>query len=180
MILLGIGIGGDLGIYTMLTLYLETERGLPPELAITLLGLCRIAGLFMTFVAGWVTDRIGEKRAIALFLSCAGIAAIVLGSLPSPWVVVLVFVQPALAACFFPAGFSAMSKIVQPTLRSMSVSLVGAGGFLIGAGIVPTFLGFMGDNFSFSTGIIVMGCVMFLGPVLAFRLKFVEHEEEGC
>jgi len=92
----------------------------------------------------------------------------------------MVFLQPALAACFFPPGFTALSRISEPHLRSTTVSLNAPSAFLIGGGIVPALIGFMGEVSSFSLGIAVVGCLMFLGPVIVRSLKLLEFEQEGC
>ena len=61
VVLFALAMGGSIGLYTMLPLFLVNERGLDVDWANTLLGLSRISGLFMPFVAGWFMGRIGEK-----------------------------------------------------------------------------------------------------------------------
>jgi predicted MFS family arabinose efflux permease len=62
IILFALGMGGQVGIYAMMPLYLIAERGMPEASANMLVGLSQVSALFMTFFAGWVTDRIGEKK----------------------------------------------------------------------------------------------------------------------
>ena len=93
-------------VYTMLPLYLVTERGLGNDYANAVLSLSRISGLFMTFIAGWMTDRIGERKVISATLILVGISTILIGTLSGVWLVVIIFIQAALSACYFPAGFS--------------------------------------------------------------------------
>jgi NNP family nitrate/nitrite transporter-like MFS transporter len=134
----------------------------------------------MTFVAGWITDRVGEKRAIAAALLMSGIGTMLIGFAPDPWLVTVFFLQPAMTACFFPPALSALSRIVPPYLRSVTSSLTTPFAFLVGGGVVPAFIGHMGETRTFALGIGLVGCVMVLAPFLAMFLKLREKVEEGC
>jgi NNP family nitrate/nitrite transporter-like MFS transporter len=178
--LFSLAIGGSTGIFTMLPLFLVSERGFDHTRANTLVGFSRISSLFMSFAAGWLTDRVGEKRAIFFVLLLAGVFTILLGMSPRSWVVAFVFLQPPLAACFFPPGFTALSRISEPHLRSTTISLNAPSAFLIGAGVVPALIGFTGEVSSFSLGIAAVGGLMVLGPVIVRSLKLMEFDQEGC
>ncbi len=180
VVLFALGMGGQVGIYAMLPLYLVTERGMDSGLANTLLGLSQVSALFMTFFAGWVTDRTGERRAIALFLAASGLVTILLGMLAGRWLTVIVFVQPALIVCFFPAGFSALARIVQPNLRSLATALATPTAFVLGGGLLPAALGYMGQAATFGQGIALTGGLMALGALLVIPLNLLEKMEEGC
>ncbi len=180
VILFSLGIAGQVGVYAMLPLYLVNERGLDQNLANTLIGLSQISALFMTFFAGWVTDRLGEKRAITLFLLASGFGTILLGIAPGPWLKIIVFIQPALGVCFFPAGFAALSRIVQPYLRSLVSAWAAPTAFILGGGIFPTMLGYMGEVYSFGIGISITGCIIIVGSGLTFLVKLIDQLEEGC
>lgn len=178
--LFALGMGGSVGIYAMLPLYLVVEQGFDPGWANALLGFSRISGLFMTFFAGWFTDRVGEKRAITHALLAAGASTVLLGTAAGSWLVVFIFLQPALIACYFPAGFSALSRIMPPNMRSVTTSLTTPTAFLLGGGVVPAFIGYMGERATFSAGIVMVGCVTLLAPLAVRALKLREGEEEGC
>ncbi|MFQ5918213.1 MAG: nitrate/nitrite transporter, partial [Candidatus Binatia bacterium] len=105
--LFGLGISSTIGIFAMLPLYLVTEREMDQNWANTLVAFSRVSGLGTTFVAGWASDLLGPKRTMAGILLLTGITTMLLGIMPGSWVVVAVFLQPALAGCFFPAGFAA-------------------------------------------------------------------------
>lgn len=180
IVLFSLGIGGQVGIYAMMPLYLIRERGLDQDLANTLVGLSQVSALFMTFLAGWVTDKMGEKRAIALFLIVSGSVTILLGFLSGLWLKIIVFVQPALAVCYFPAGFAALSRIVQPNLRSLVSAWAAPTAFIIGGGIFPTLLGYMGETYSFGAGISIAGCIIIAGSVFTIFLKLIDQLDDGC
>jgi NNP family nitrate/nitrite transporter-like MFS transporter len=180
VLLFALAIGGSIGLYSMLPLYLISERGFEQGWANAVLGLSRITGLFMAFVAGMLTDRLGEKRALSGVFLSAGIATVLLGAVPDSWLVWIVFIQAAVVVCFFPPGFSALSRIVPPNLRSVTTSLVTPSAFLLGGGIVPVFIGYMGERQAFGLGIALIGCLMVLSPLMIRFLVLRDEEEDGC
>jgi MFS transporter, NNP family, nitrate/nitrite transporter len=180
IVLFALGMGGQIGVYAMMPLYLVTERGINAEAANTLVGTAQISALFMTFFSGWVTDKIGEKKAIAIFLLCSGVVTLFLGLLSGAWLKVMVFLQPALIACYFPPGFAALSRIVQPDYRSLATSWVTPAALVIGGGLLPTALGYMGEAYSIGTGITLAGVLIIAGFPLAFLLKLIDKMEDGC
>lgn len=80
VIFFSLGIGNNVGLYSMLPLYLVSERGMVRSLANTLLGLSRIPTLVTTFLAGWFTDRVGPKKALRVIFLATGIVIVLLGS----------------------------------------------------------------------------------------------------
>ena len=157
-----------------------TERGLTGDMANTIIGISQVSALFMTFFSGWITDKIGEKQAISLFLVVSGIVTVLIGLLTGAWLKMMVFLQPALIVCFFPPAFAALSRIVQPYMRSIAAALAPPTAFVLGGGLFPAALGYMGQNFSFSLGIILAGCIIILGSGLVIFLRLLEKMEDGC
>jgi len=180
VLLFALAIGGSVGLYSMLPLYLVCGRGFEPGWANMILGLSRISGLVMAFVAGLLTDRVGEKRALSAVFLSAGILTILLGVAPDSWLVWIIFFQAAVVVCFFPPGFSALSRIVPPNLRSVTTSMVTPTAFLLGGGAVPTFIGYMGEKQAFGLGIALIGGLMLLSPLVIRFLALREEEEDGC
>lgn len=180
IILFALGMGGQVGVYAMLPLYLVSEGGMSAELSNTLLGMSQVTALFMTFFSGWVIDRIGEKRVIALSLIFSGIITIFLGVLSGTGLKIVVFLQPALIVCFFPAAFASLSRIVQPNLRSLASAWVTPTAFILGGGLFPVALGYMGQTYTFGLGMVLSGCLLILGSVLVYFLTLLDKLEEGC
>jgi NNP family nitrate/nitrite transporter-like MFS transporter len=171
IVLFALGITASLGVYTMLPLYLVTDRGMERYWANTLVGISRISGLGMAFLAGWATDRLGSRRVIAWILLVTGLATVLLGIVPGHWLVIIVFLQPMLAVCFFPAGFAALSQIAPDRSRNVAVSLTIPFAFLLGGGVIPTVIGIMGDAGFFALGMSLVGGFIFMGFLLSFFLK---------
>jgi NNP family nitrate/nitrite transporter-like MFS transporter len=178
--LFALGMGAQVGLYTMLPLYLTHERGMTSGSANTLLGLANIAPLGMVFVSGWVTVRIGEKRAIGIFLFLTGITAVLVGSLSGVGLKLSIFFMAAFAVCFFPPAFAALSRIVQPNLRSLAAALGPPVAFVLGGGLLPAALGYMGQVSTFGLGIVIAGGVIAVGSSAAFLLRLLTDLDEGC
>lgn len=170
-ILFCFGICGSLGIYTMLPLYLVTEQGFSRNWANTLVALSRIPSVFMAFVAGWLSDHIGQKTTMSAVFLITAILTILLGTVSDAWIVVLVFLQPIIAGCFFPPGFAALSSIGPPNARNVAVSLTVPSAFVFGGGAIPIGIGMMADMGLFDLGIALTGGLILTGSVLALFLK---------
>jgi NNP family nitrate/nitrite transporter-like MFS transporter len=180
IILFALGMGGQVGVYAMLPLYLISEGGLSESSANLLIGLSQTSAIFMTFFAGWVTDKIGVKKAIFIFLLIAGMVTLSLGLTSGFWLKFVVFLQPALIVCYFPAGFAALARIVQPNLRSLVTAWAAPTAFVLGGGLLPLFLGYMGQMLTFAGGFVVTGIIILVGSGLSFFLELIEDIEEGC
>jgi len=180
LIIFALGIGGQVGIYAMLPLYLMTEHGFGREPANTIVGLSQISTFFMTFAGGWLADRFGEKRTMAASLTVSGGLTILLGTLSDAWFNVMIFLQPAVVVCFFPAAFTALSRTVQPNLRSLVTSWATPIAFIIGGGIFPAALGYMGQVYSIGLGIAIAGGLMIIGSSLVLFLELLDKMEDGC
>lgn len=178
--LFALGMGAQVGVYSILPLYLTAEREMTASSANTLLGLANISPLIMAFVSGWITDRIGEKRTISLFLFVAGIATAMTGILSGTGLKVSVFLMAAFAVGVFPPAFKALSHIVQPTFRSLAAGFGPPLAFLLGGGLLPTALGYMGQAYTFGLGITIAGAVIAVGSAATLLLKLLTDLGEGC
>jgi NNP family nitrate/nitrite transporter-like MFS transporter len=181
VLLFSMAMGGNAGIFAMLPLYLVNEHGFELARANTLIGFSQVAGLLMVFAAGWVSDRFGQKATMTAVLLTAGIATILMGLLHGAWLIAVIFIQPVLVNAFFPGAFAALSRIAPPHLRSVTNALGPPASFVIGGGILPAVIGYMGETYSFASGIILAGAYMLLGPVLILFLKLGQYDDlSGC
>ncbi len=174
MSLFSLGIGGTLGMFAMFPLYLVSEKGMDQVWANTLVGLSRISPAGVAILSGWVTDRLGPKRALKVIFLANGIAVTLLGVASGLWMVLLIFLQPMLASSFFPPGFAALSRIGGAKFKSTSVSLIMPVSFLLGGGVIPAMIGLLGQTSSFSTGFIILGGILLGGAILVGYLKLAK------
>lgn len=170
VVMFSLGISSTLGTYTMLPLYLVSSHGLDHGSANTLLALSRVATLPMAFASGWLTDRFGPVPTMRAVFLLAGLATIALGLLKGPWLPLVVFIQPLLAVCFFPAGFSTLSALSPPAYRNITISLIIPAAFLLGGGGVPFAIGWFGDMGLFPQAFILTGILITLGSGLTALL----------
>ena len=169
--LFGLGVSSTLGIYAMLPLYLVSERHIDQSWANTVVALSRSYGPILGLLGGMVSDRLGPKRTIIISLTFTGMVTLLLGPVPSRWISVVVLFQPLLAVCFFPAAFAALALITGPAARNLAVAFTVPFGYIIGGGVIPTFIGVMGDVGSFAIGFVVTGVLILSGSALALLLR---------
>ncbi|MBN2437319.1 MAG: MFS transporter [Deltaproteobacteria bacterium] len=174
VVLFGLSIGSSMGLFSMMTLYLVAERDFERGMANALIGLSRIPVIAMALISGWISDRFGPKPTIAAVMLFNGLATILLGVIPGRWVILTVVLQPMLTVCFFPAGFTILSRIVPSGARNLSVSLTLFIAYLIGGGFLPTLLGIFGDMGAFSAALILVGSLMSLSVLLLPRMTLTE------
>jgi len=168
--LFSLAITSTLGIYNMLPLYLVAEHGVSQEWANTLVGISRLSTLGMAFLAGLATDRLGPKTIMLCVFFVTGTLTLLLGVATTYWVIILVFLQPVLAVCFYPAGFSALSSISTSENRNVAISLTIPIAFVLGGGAVPALIGIMADLGYFSWGISLSGILIMTGFFISFFL----------
>lgn len=178
--LFALGMGAQVGVYTMLPLYLTQERGMSAGHANTILGLSNIGPLAVVFLSGWITKRIGPRPTMTLFLSITGVMVLLVGLLSGPAMVVCIFLMAALAVGFFAPAFASLARIVQPTMRSLAAGFAPPIAFLLGGGLLPAGLGYLGQTASFSLGITITGAVILVGSSATLLLRLLTDLEEGC
>lgn len=181
VLLIGLGMAGNAGIFAMLPLFFVKERGFELETINTIIGFSQVSGLFVVFWAGMLVDRFGQRLFMTVTLGGAGLLTILIGLLDGGLLVAVLFLQPIVLTSFFPAVFGALARIVHPTLRSV-VSAVGPPlSFLLGAGLVPLGIGYLSESFSLGAGIITTGIVMVMATQLVKYLRLGDFDNEaGC
>jgi NNP family nitrate/nitrite transporter-like MFS transporter len=166
-LLFAVAVGLSMGLYAMMPLFLVSEIGMELGLANTIVGLSRASGIVMIFLAGFVTDRIGHRRALTIIFFAMGILTLLLGLIHGPTATpVLVFLQPTAVACFFPTAFSMVSQVFPANVRGLAVSIVTIFGVLVGAGAIPPGIGYLAEFTSFSFAISLLGLIALLIPLL--------------
>jgi NNP family nitrate/nitrite transporter-like MFS transporter len=159
VVLLSFAICSTLGLYSMLPLYLIAEHGMEKEAANTLVAFSRISSVFMPLLGGWLGDRIGNGKVLRYILFTAGLLTIPFGLLSGIPLLVFVVLQPMVAVCFFPSAFAVLSRLGGSKARGAAVSLCVPLAFLVGGGVLPMCIGFMGDYYSLAVGFSVVGVV---------------------
>jgi MFS family permease len=176
--LFALGAGAAVGVFSMTPAYLVTERNMDSELVNTLVGLSRLSSLGIIFAAGHLVDRFGAPRVIAVVMLSAGLATAAMSLAWRPLLIAAVFLQPILIACFFPAGFTVISRIAPREMHNLTISFISPIGYAVGSGLVPLFLGFLGDRLSFASGFLIYGALLVAASILPSLLR-VETGDHG-
>ncbi|QJB56519.1 MFS transporter [Pseudodesulfovibrio sp. zrk46] len=168
--LFAMAVGASIGPYSMMPLYLVDAHGYTREEANQLLAASRVMACFVPFAAGWVTDKWGAKPAIFIYLVSNGAALILLGLTSGPMLAWLVVLQPVFSVILFAPGFTILSNVFPPEHRSVAIALMGPVNATFGVGLIPTFLGHMGDAGLFHIGFLIQGCLLLAAMVLLPKL----------
>ncbi|MBW2503099.1 MAG: MFS transporter [Deltaproteobacteria bacterium] len=169
VLLFGLGVGSTLGVYSMLPVYF-IDQGIERELGNTMLSASRTLSIPVVLIGGWLTDRIGVRRSLMIFLITGGGLTVLIGVLQGYWLFVPVFLQPLFAVCFFPPVFKALALSVPAELRNQAVAYTVPFGFLLGAGLTPLVLGMLGDAGLFQLAFIALGCLIAAGSLMTKEL----------
>jgi len=178
VVLFALGVSSTIGVYAMLPLYLVSERQIELSWANTVVALSRFYGPILAIVGGWVSDRLGPKQTMVMSLTFTGITTLLVGLAATTWISIVVLLQPLLAVWFFPAAFASLAPTTPAAARNLAVAFTIPFGYLIGGGVIPTFIGIMGDAGSFAGGFMVTGTLILLGGVLALSLRLLAGREE--
>ena len=154
----GFAAAGGLGLYNLIPLFLVNEKGISIDLANTIFGLSRVGGIVVTFLAGFLIDRIGVRRVLLLSLLASGFSTTGIALAGSfPLLVTMLVLQATFMPVFFPAGLVTISKLTNFGDRSAFTAATVAFGVIFGTGITPTLLGAVADVWSFQAGMMVQG-----------------------
>ena len=164
------------GAYSMLPLYLVQEHLLSHKWANQLLSLSRVPCLFMALGAGFIIERLGALRVIFLATAATGLLTLLLGLLSGAALQLAVLMQPMFAVCLFPAGFTAISSVFHSSIRNVAISLIIPSSTVIGIGLMPTVIGWLGDQGLFPLGFVLLGLLVFPGIIL---VRFINFEKPG-
>lgn len=176
LVLFSLGISSTVGIYSMLPLFLVSERGMEISSANTIVALSRLPSLGMALLSGWAADRVGAKKTMTAVLLATGILTLLLGLAPGTWTIVIVFLQAMVAVSFFPAAFAALSSIGMASSRNIVIAFTIPFAFLIGGGAVPTAIGMFGKEGAFGWGISMVGLLMLTGVMVTGLIKMPDSD----
>ena len=174
VILFAMGITATLGVYSVLPMFLVSEQGMSKEAANTLVGLSRSTTLLTAFLGGWLADRFGFKKTMAVVLLLSGLLTILIGISPARLIPAWIWLQPFIAVCFFAPGFALLSQTGPTGSRNIVISLTIPSAFVLGGGIVPAAIARLADIGYFSLGLTLTGLFIASGCLLICLLPLEE------
>ncbi|OPY01136.1 MAG: L-galactonate transporter [Syntrophorhabdus sp. PtaB.Bin047] len=165
------GVGANLGIYSIIPLYLTKELRLSIDYANTILGISRLGSVGVAISCGFLVDRFSLKKIMFPMMAIAGVFTILMGLASVRLTGIVLFLQAVFITGFFPVGLVAIAKIFNREMRGLATGMILAVCMVFGSGIIPYLLGVSGDLSSFRLGIVVLGVLVTLSSALIFGLR---------
>lgn len=166
--------GSELAVVSMLPLFfLETFSGLDPVKA----GLLGSGFAFMNLVArptgGWLSDKVGRRKALMFLIGGLAVGYFVLGQITSSWWIPTAVVATMACSFFVQAGEGAVFAIVPLIKRRMTGQIAGMAGAYgnVGAVTYLTVLSFV----DYSTFFMVIGA----SALVVFFIAMLLDEPKG-
>lgn len=165
------GMGANLGIYSIIPLYLTKELHFDIAYANTILGVSRLGSVGAAIACGFIVDRFDLRRLLFVIMIITSVFTILLSVAPVKYVGIILFLQASFVTGFFPIGLVAIAKAFNREMRSLATGMILSVGVIFGGGVIPYLLGVAGDLYSFRLGITLVGLSLALASTLIFRLK---------
>jgi NNP family nitrate/nitrite transporter-like MFS transporter len=166
--------GANLGIYSIVPLYLTKELHLTMGYANTVLGISRLGSVGVAVACGFLIDRFDLRKVMFLVMIITSVFIVLMGLASVKYIGIILFLQASFVTGFFPVGLVAIAKTFNREMRSLATGIILAVSNIFGSGITPYLLGISGDLYSFRLGITVLGVFVGLASTLVFRLKELE------
>ena len=168
------GMGANLGIYSIVPLYLTKELHLDMGYANIILGISRLGSVGVAIACGFLIDRFDLRKVMFLLMIITSVVTVLMGLAPAKYVGIVLFLQALFVTGLFPVGLVAIAKTFNREMRGLATGIITAASTVFGSGIIPYFLGVSGDLYSFRLGITILGIFVALASTLVFRLKELE------
>jgi NNP family nitrate/nitrite transporter-like MFS transporter len=168
------GAGANLGIYSIVPLYLTKELQLNIGYANTILGFSRLGAVGMAIACGFLMDRFNLRKIMFIVMIITGALTVLVGLVSVRYIWIVLFLQAFFVTAFFPVGLVAIAKTFSREMRSLATGIILAVSIVSGGGIIPYLLGVSGDTISFRLGITILGIFTALSSILIFNLKELE------
>ena len=165
------GMGANLGIYSIIPLYMTKELHLNMDYANTILGISRLGAVAVSIACGFILDRFDLRKVMFIVLLLTSVFTVLLGLAPVQYIGIVLFMQALFVIAFFPVGLVMIAKAFAREMRSLATGIIVALSVVLGGGLIPYLLGVSGDLYSFRLGITVFGILIMPAGTLVFRLK---------
>jgi MFS transporter, NNP family, nitrate/nitrite transporter len=169
--IMGVAMGANLGIYSILPLYLTKELSFSIGYANTLLGISRLGGVGVAILCGFLVDRFNLRKIMFVMIIVSGVLTILLGIASTALIGTILFVQAIFISAVMPLVWVCMARLFDRETVSMAIAFMMPLSAIFGTGLIPYLLGLSGDLLSFRFGIITLGTLLTLISWLALTLK---------
>jgi NNP family nitrate/nitrite transporter-like MFS transporter len=166
--------GANLGIYSIVPLYLTKELNLTIGYANTVLGISRLGSVVVAVACGFLIDRFDLRKVMFLVMIVTSVLVVMMGVVSVKYIGIILFLQASCVTGFFPIGLVALAKTFNREMRGLATGIILAVSNIFGSGITPYLLGISGDLHSFRLGITILGIFVGLASTLVFHLRELE------
>jgi len=144
----------NLGLISMMPLYLVRSSFADVAFAAFLVGITRFTGAIGQLAGGFLSDAIGRLRVLTA-ASTIGVAFAPYG----PAMMASMLAQAMAASAFFPVAYAAISDNTSAMNRAKVIGVVNTSSGILGGTLSPMIIGYLADCFGFQAA--------FLYPVIA-------------
>lgn len=166
MLMFSTSIAGLHGVFAILPAYLVEHSTWSAEHVNSLVTLSRLISISMLLVAGPIIKLMGKRNTITMVLLFTGLMTGLISVAQGRLLEIVVVLQPALIAVMFPAQLSCLAEIGESWYQNVTTALVVTVGMTVGAGVVPVFIGVLGDLELGWLGFALLGLLMFLAAAV--------------
>lgn len=167
--LFALAVGVELGIYGIIPAFLVKDRGLSLDTANVILSGTRCLAMLALPFTGRIIRRLGYRTSLGLFATGAGLATLLSGLGPLWWTTAMLIIQPMCVVCFFPVSFAVMNLVCPRASSDLATSLTITCSSLLGMGLIPGLMAWMGETWSFGLAFGLYGAVMTAVGLIGWR-----------
>lgn len=167
-VLAGIGLTLEIAPYYVLPLFLVDQQNMTSPEANNLLAISRLATPAMALSAGFMSSKTGVKPLLFSGLFLSGVSLALMATMQGALLTAAIIAQPLFPAILFPVIFKVFSDFFPPEEQSLVLAFTMPFIGFIGSGIMPNFLGYCGDVFSFEAGFGILSALTFASMLALF------------
>ena len=167
-VLAGIGLTLEIAPYYVLPLFLVDQQNMTSPEANNLLAISRLATPFMALSAGFVSRKTGVQPLLFAGLFLSGVSLVLMATTQGALLTTAIIAQPLFPAILFPVIFKVFSDFFPPEEQSLVLAFTMPFIGFIGSGIMPNFMGYCGDVFSFEAGFGILSALTFASMLALF------------
>ncbi len=164
--------GGFVGLASSLTIYFNSQYGLPPVSAGYFTAACVFMGSMMRPLGGWLADRIGGIKSLSvMYVLAAMLLTLVSFGMPTAWMALIVFM---LAMWTLGMGNGAVFQLVPQRFRKEIGVMTGMVGMAGGVGgfYLASSLGYSKQlTGSYQAGLLIFAALAILALVGLTKVK---------
>ncbi|MEM3462486.1 MAG: MFS transporter [Candidatus Bathyarchaeia archaeon] len=166
----------NLGLISMIPLYMVRSSLADAAFAAFLMGITRFSGALGQLAGGLLSDMIGRLKVLMAIVLITAFSTVGVAFAPyGPAMIASMLVQAMAGSAFFPVTYAAISDNTSPGDRAKVIGVVNTSSGLLGGALSPMVIGYLADSFGFKAAFLYPVVVGFLACPLALQLRIRLH-----